>query len=589
MTIDDAELLRRFAKDGSPEAFEELVSRHSGLVYSAALRQVRSPELAQEVAQSVFVTLAQKAARLPGDVILSGWLYRATWFSATKVARTERRRQLREQESIPMNAHAHSPEEESVWKQIEPHLDDAMEKLGETDRTALVLRYLENKSLREVGSALGTNEDAAQKRVARALEKLRALFTRRKIGVSSTALAGAMSTFGVEAAPAMLNGAVVAAVTSAGVATVGGGFITTTLTNIMTITKAKIAVATGVAVVATQFAIHQNTTRELRDETEALRTANIQLQSREPGIVVDPDLVAEVATLRGEMARLREDAGELLTLRGVSTVLRRENDELKAKIKAGSGDDTPEPGADVLNNPMSRMELARELVKNGNYEKALEHLVWCFDEGAKNNPSFVGVRSSFLLNQLAELGKSYPPAKEALIQRRDAMEEKLRTGSGDRMLALDVVRLNGALDDTDRTVELFDEIPAGDPQRGVMVEVAYDELLNAKRYDAIFAAITPESFFGKRVQMFNSIRDNPQITNNEQAMASMLDSMIGAGGKAVETLAGAGQTQRAIGLIDQVLQQDSTIETVEDLKRHAQRAENTDVVRYLESFSGQAQ
>ncbi len=98
---DDAELLRRYVADGSHEAFEELLSRHSGLVYSAALRQVRSPELAQEVVQSVFVTLARKAGRLPGDVILSGWLYRATWFSATKVARREHRRQLREQISIP--------------------------------------------------------------------------------------------------------------------------------------------------------------------------------------------------------------------------------------------------------------------------------------------------------------------------------------------------------------------------------------------------------------------------------------------------------------------------------------------------------
>jgi RNA polymerase sigma factor (sigma-70 family) len=248
MMIDAAKLLRRYVKDGSHEAFEELVSRHSGLVYSAALRQVRSPELAQEVAQSVFVTLAQKAGRLPDDVILAGWLYRATWFSATKVARQEHRRQLREQGSLLMNAHA--TEEESVWKQIEPHLDDAMEKLGETDRTALVLRYLENKSLREVGLALGTNEDAAQKRVARALEKLRTLFTRRKIGVSSTALAGAMSTFGIEAAPVLLKGAVISAVSAAGAATVGGGLIATTLTHIMTITKTKIAIATGVAVVA---------------------------------------------------------------------------------------------------------------------------------------------------------------------------------------------------------------------------------------------------------------------------------------------------------------------------------------------------
>lgn len=584
MTIDDVELLRRFAKDASHEAFEELVSRHSGLVYSAALRQVRNPELAQEVAQSVFVALAQKADRLPRDVILSGWLYRATWFSATKVAHQEQRRQLREQESGPMNNHADG--EESVWKQIEPHLDDAMEELGETDRTALVLRYFENKSLREVGKALGTNEDAAQKRVGRALEKLRAVFTRRNIAASSTALAGAMSTFGIEAAPAMLKGAVVAAVTSAGAATVGGGFITSTLTNIMTITKAKIAVAAGVAVVATQFAVHQNAKRELRDETEALRTANIQLQSREPQIVVDPDLVAEVAKLRSETAQRRKDAGELLTLRGVSTVLRRENAELKAKIKAESGDDIPEPNAEMLGNPIARMALAKELAKEGKFEKALDHLVWCFDEGGKNNPGFLPTRSGGLLSQIAELGQSYPPAKEALIQRRDAAEAKLKAGSSDLGLVNDIVRLNRTLDDAGRTIQLFDEIPAGAPQRGMLAEAIYDELVNARRYDDLFAVTTPEASYLKRAQTFNHVRDSPLIPHNERLLTVMFDSMIGTGGSAVETLAGAGQTQRAIGLIDQVLLQDSSDETVNDLKRHAQRAENAEVVQYLNSLPG---
>ncbi len=478
-----------------------------------------------------------------------------------------------------MNAHV--TEEESVWKQIEPHLDDAMEKLSETDRSALVLRYLENKSLREVGSALGTNEDAAQKRVARALEKLRAVFTRRKIGVSSAALAGAMSAFGIEAAPLMLKGAVVAAVSTAGAATVGGGFIATTLSNIMTITKAKVTIAAAAAVIATQFAVHQNTVRELRKETEALRVANADLQNREPEIVVDPDLVTEVAKLRGETARLREDAGELLALRGVSAVLRRENDESKAKIEAASGDDTPEPDDAMLNNPMSRMTLAEELVKEGKFAQALDHFLWCFDEGAKSTPAFVGVRSSFLLNRLAELGKSYPPAKEALIQRRDAAEVRLKEGSADRMLALDLVRLNSALDEPARTLEMFDKIHVGDPKRAIMVEVAYDELLNARRYEDIFAAVTPESFFGKENRNFSSVRDNPLFADNQQMQLSALNSLIGAGGKAVETLAGVRQTQRAIGLIDQVLQQDSTTETVEDLKRHVRRAENPAVLQYL--------
>lgn len=583
MTPDDTELLRRYLKDASSDAFEQLVKRHSALVYSAALRQVASPELAQEVAQSVFVKLAQKAGRLSSDVILSGWLYRATWYFATKVARQEQRRQLREQGAVSMNLPA--DDEDSTWKQIEPHLDDAMETLGETDRAALVLRYLENKSLREVGSALGTNEDAAQKRVARALEKLRTVFTRRQIGVSSAALAGAMSTFGVKAAPVAIHSAILAAATSSAVVG-GGGFLTTTIANMMTITNTKIAIAVGVTVAATQFIVHENTERQLQDETESLRAENAQFQGRAAGAlaVSDPDLMAEVARLREETAQLREQAAEVHELRGLATFLQRENDKLKSRLgdtaplDAGGQDET------IPSDPMARRQMARQLMKEGRHAAALEHLLWCFDEGVKSNPGFVGVRTSFLLNDLAELGEAFPPAKDALAQRRDAAEEKIREGSDDRMLMLELTRLNGALKEDERTLELFDALPPGNPSRSEFVMAAFDELLDARRYDDIFAAITPEAYFGTQARNFAAIRDTPRYAENEQMQNSALDSLIGAGGKAVETLAGTDQTQRAIDLVNQVLQHDATLETVEDLKRHVRRSGNSEVLRYLDGI-----
>ena len=60
------------------------------------------------------------------------------------------------------------------WERIHPMLDEALDELGRTDRDALVLRFFDQRSLAEVGHALGSNEEAARKRVARALEKLRA-------------------------------------------------------------------------------------------------------------------------------------------------------------------------------------------------------------------------------------------------------------------------------------------------------------------------------------------------------------------------------------------------------------------------------
>src|SRR5678810_542362 len=100
---DDARLLNRFVSSGEEAAFRELVGRHFGLVYSVALRQLNGDtHLAQDVAQMVFSDLARKGRFLSSRVVLSGWLYQATCFSASKVVRAEQRRRAREQEAAIM-------------------------------------------------------------------------------------------------------------------------------------------------------------------------------------------------------------------------------------------------------------------------------------------------------------------------------------------------------------------------------------------------------------------------------------------------------------------------------------------------------
>src|SRR5256885_13445911 len=93
----DLELLREYARERSEEAFAALVQRHLDLVYSAALRQVRAPQLAEEVAQSVFIDLSRNASRLKPGTVLTGWLYQVTRRTAIDVVRRESRRQSREQ------------------------------------------------------------------------------------------------------------------------------------------------------------------------------------------------------------------------------------------------------------------------------------------------------------------------------------------------------------------------------------------------------------------------------------------------------------------------------------------------------------
>jgi RNA polymerase sigma factor (sigma-70 family) len=142
----DAQLLREFAEHAADSLFGEIVARHAGLVYSAALRQTNSPELARDVAQNVFIDLARKARqvseRMSENGSLAGWLYRATQFETRNSLRGEIRRQTRERQA--MEQFLPSPDGNPEWRQIGPVLDDAMAGLPDADREALVLRFFKN-------------------------------------------------------------------------------------------------------------------------------------------------------------------------------------------------------------------------------------------------------------------------------------------------------------------------------------------------------------------------------------------------------------------------------------------------------------
>jgi len=249
MTSDDMELVRQYARCKSEEAFATLVSRHVNLVYSVALRQVRDTSLAEEITQTVFIILARKAGSLGSRTVVSGWLYRTARYTAAKALTLRRRRHEREQEAY-MRAQLNETEADA-WMEIEPLLETAMGQLGEKEQSALVLRFFEDRSFRDISSALGTTEAAAKMRVNRALEKLRTFFTKRGLTFSATAIAGAISAHSVHAAPAGLATSVtVAAVKGTTITTSTLTLIETTL-KLMAWTKLKTAiVVSAVALVA---------------------------------------------------------------------------------------------------------------------------------------------------------------------------------------------------------------------------------------------------------------------------------------------------------------------------------------------------
>jgi RNA polymerase sigma factor (sigma-70 family) len=201
--MNDMALLREYAARNSEAAFETLVSRHIGFVYSAALRQVRDPHLAGEITQAVFIILAQKAGRISDKAILTGWLFKTTRFAALTQVRAAAKRRQRELEA-QMQSEIQSSTPDPLWEQISPLLDEALTSLGEKDRQAVLLRFFENKSLAEVGHFLGTGEDTARKRVSRALEKLHRYFSKRGVSSTTAIIAGAISANSVLAAPVAL-------------------------------------------------------------------------------------------------------------------------------------------------------------------------------------------------------------------------------------------------------------------------------------------------------------------------------------------------------------------------------------------------
>jgi RNA polymerase sigma factor (sigma-70 family) len=327
---DDRQLLRRFATERSEAAFAELVTRHLPLVYSTAVRQAGGDEhLARDVAQLVFTDLARKASGLSEKVILAGWLHRATIFAARQTLRANRRRRECEQQAVTMNAP--SSETENDWRQIRPLLDEALDRLSKTDRDALLLRFFEQQSFAQIGTNLGGSEEAARKRITRALEKLRTILQRHDVTTTATALSTVMSANAIQVAPAGLA----ATLTSTSLTAAATG-TTFTLLKIMTATQLKLGLgALVIAGAATAFIIQHQMQSRLLAENQSLHQQLVQLQNDNNDLSnqlanagdskkLSDDQFNELLHLRGEVSRLRNQAGEVAKLQNDNQQLQTE-------------------------------------------------------------------------------------------------------------------------------------------------------------------------------------------------------------------------------------------------------------------------
>lgn len=351
--MDEDTLITEFRKHQSEDAFAALVSRHVDLVYAVALRQVGDPGAAEEIAQNVFVSLARKAHSLGGHRTVAGWVYRATLHEARQWMRAELRRQRREQTAADL--HVEASQGESVWKPLVALLDEGLQTIEEPDRTAVLLHCLEGRPFREVGAALGVGEDAARKRVDRALETLTSFFRNHGFAIPTVTTSVPLFALATLTAPPALSATVTAAAT---------GAIPTSLTAgvLMSSTKIKLGLAVLVAAaVATPLLLQQAAIGRLQNEIRSLRTQNSEVDR----LRRENNRLAVGYVDANELARLRQGYWELARLRAEVSRLRNQHTPAINAVGQPPEPETLLPEVPAAPSPSFRAQL-QALVPSGN-------------------------------------------------------------------------------------------------------------------------------------------------------------------------------------------------------------------------------
>ena len=347
--------MRDYAERRSESAFAELVRRHIDLIYSAALRMVCDSHLAEDVTQGAFVALARSAPQLTDRAVLSGWLHRTAQNIAAQTVRTDVRRRAREQEAAVMNE-LFTTEPDGGWEQIAPHLDAALGELGEADRDALLLRYFERKSAQEMAQVLGVSDEAAQKRVSRAVERLREFFAKRGVTVGASGLVVVISANAVQAAPVTLAASISTATAVFGTTVQNSIALSATKTIAMTtFQKAIIAVTVVVAGTGILYEAHrasrlQEQLQMLQLERESIDSTMLQLEQERN------EAKAALATARNENVQSIEIPAELLRLRAEVTKLRAAA-QARARLTAA---ETNDPTGASAKSWLTRVEQLRK-------------------------------------------------------------------------------------------------------------------------------------------------------------------------------------------------------------------------------------
>lgn len=197
-----------FSRQGCAEAFGRIVERNAGSVHGAAQRVLgQRAALADDVAQQVFLLLAKKGRALPETLVVGAWLQRQAVRLSLNTIRGEKRREGRERRAMELET-LHTMNDQSStepkWREVMPHIDKAILELPKRDQEALALRFIEGRKMREIAARLGVNTNTVEKRIGRALAKLRERLVRRGVAPSVALLGAGLSKHTASAAPSAL-------------------------------------------------------------------------------------------------------------------------------------------------------------------------------------------------------------------------------------------------------------------------------------------------------------------------------------------------------------------------------------------------
>jgi len=307
------EILKQFTLSQDEQIFATIVERYVDLVFSAALRQLHDWHLAEEATQNVFLDLLKAAPKLPTQTILGAWLHQVTRRRCVDMIRAEKRRRNRERIAADMQ---NKQTDQTCWKQIEGHLEEALESLSEKEYNAVILRFFEDKNHREVGETLGISEDAAQKRIQRAVQHLSSFLGKRGLGVGATTLPSLLLANTIQAAPPGLSPSIL---TTANL--FGTGLATTTAasaTQAISMTTLQKAVTTSVVTISLGVGIYtKHEANQLQAEVRQLQTTRAETMKDLQGALAEKTSLLEEA--QNEIERLKEATADIHRLRSEAT------------------------------------------------------------------------------------------------------------------------------------------------------------------------------------------------------------------------------------------------------------------------------